>query len=288
MGKWQKKKTRLGLGAHLSVAGGVSRAMVAARELDLRSLQIFTKNANRWHQTAVPVEEAERFRDLKQAWGPYPVMSHNSYLINLASPDRALWNKSLTALIDELQRAELLGLDYLIMHPGAHVGSGVRAGLARIARGIRRVLDRFPDGSTRILLENTAGQGSTLGRTFEELADLLQEIDDPRRVGICLDTCHLFAAGYDLRTRRGYEKTLGELDSWLGAEHVHALHLNDSRGELGSHLDRHEHIGQGRIGRSGFRWLLQDQRFFGKPKVLETPKEGNMDPVNLEVLYSLG
>ncbi len=284
----KKRKQRLCLGSHLSVAGGVSRAVDGAIELGLESLQIFTKNASRWEQKPIDPDEAARFRERRAEWGSgRPVASHDSYLINLASPKRDIRARSIAAFRDELERAELLGLEFLVMHPGAHLGSGLEKGIVLIADAIRRVCDRVPHGSTRILLENTAGQGSTIGRAFRELHDLLEAIDLPDRLGVCIDTCHMFAAGYELRTAKSYEATMRELDELVGADRVHCLHLNDSRGDLGSHLDRHEHIGQGKIGRGGFRRVLRDPRFFGTPKILETAKEDDMDRVNLRVLESL-
>ena len=281
------KKRRLCLGSHLSVAGGVSKAIDAAIELDVGSLQIFTKNASRWHQKPIDADEVGRFKERREAWGEHPIVSHDSYLINLASPDQVLWKRSTDAFKDELQRAELLGLDFLVMHPGAHVGSGVDAGIKRIAEALRKIFNEVPNGSTRVLFENTAGGGSTLGRSFQELRDLADATDASDRVGFCIDSCHLLAAGYEVRNRRGYDATLRELDALIGAENVYCLHLNDSKGDLGSHLDRHEHIGDGKIGLSGFRRLLKDKRFFGTPKILETPKADDMDRVNLERLYSL-
>lgn len=281
------RKRRLCLGSHLPVAGGVSRAVGEARKLGLESLQIFTKNASRWQQKPVDPQEAERFKELREEWGRRPVGSHTSYLINLASPEKALWKKSLAAFVDEIERAETLGLDFLVFHPGSHRGAGARAGIRRVSEALRTVLDRLPDVRTRILLENTAGQGATLGRAFEELREILDLVDAPERLGVCLDTCHLFAAGYELRTPSGYRETMRQLDSVMGAERIFCLHLNDSKGALGSNVDRHEHIGRGHIGTSGFRRVLRDRRFHGKPKILETPKANDMDRVNLKVLENL-
>ena len=279
--------SRLCLGSHLSVSGGSWKAVEEAQSLGLRSLQIFTKNASRWIQRPIHDHEAERFREAVEEWGPYPVTSHDSYLINLASPKEELFQKSIDAFADEIERAELLGLDFLVMHPGAHVGSGVDAAISRIATGMRECFRRIPHVKTRILLENTAGGGSTMGRSFEELRDLLAAIDAPERTGTCLDTCHMFAAGYELRTEEAYQSTMKQLDQTVGARRVFALHLNDSKGDLGSHLDRHMHIGKGLIGRSGFEMVIQDARFDGIPKILETPKEDDMDRKNLALLKRL-
>jgi len=282
----ESKERRLCLGSHLSVAGGAWKAVDEAIALRLRSLQIFSKNASRWEQRPIAEEEAERFRERRAAWGDGPVFSHASYLINLAA-DGELAEKSREALADELDRAATLGLAGVVQHPGAHVGAGVDAGIERIARAARWALERAPPGP-RLILENTAGAGSTLGRSFEELGALLAAIDLPERTGVCLDTCHLLAAGYELRTAEGFAATMAELERRIGAERVQCWHLNDSRGDLGSHLDRHEHIGQGKLGKGAFRLLLADARFFGVPKILETPKEGDADRANLALLRRLG
>ena len=288
MSKRTVKKRRLCLGSHLPVAGGVSRAVEGAIELELECVQIFTKNASRWEQKPTDPDEVARFHALREQWGSdRPVMSHDSYLINLASPDPELWRKSLDAFRDELERARILNLAGVVMHPGAHVGDGVENGLRRCAEGLRRVIDETGDDSPRIVLENTAGQGSTLGRSFAELASLLEQIDAPERTGVCLDTCHMFAAGYDIKKPAGYRAMVEELDELIGADAVCWWHLNDSKGACLSNLDRHEHIGRGELGKAPFRRILRDERFFGVPKVLETPKVDDMDRVNLKVLASL-
>ena len=276
------------LGSHLSVSGGPWKAVEEAIELEIRALQIFTKNASRWVQKPIDPKHVEKFHAAVEEWGAHPLLSHDSYLSNLASPKEELFQKSIAAFADELERAELLGLDFLVMHPGAHVGSGVEAGIERIAAGMREAFDRVPHVKTRVLLENTAGGGSTMGRSFEELRDLLAAIDTPERTGTCIDTCHMFAAGYELRTEEGYQETMKQLDKVLGARRVFALHLNDSKGDLGSHLDRHMHIGDGLIGKKGFQFVMQDDRFAGIPKILETPKVEDMDQQNLSLLEKLG
>ena len=285
---------KLCLGAHLSAAGGVSKAIDGAIALELESLQLFTKNNNRWQSKPIDPKEIERFHQRHEQWGAHrQIFSHGSYLVNLASPDDTLWKKSLAAFIDEYERADALRLTGLVMHPGAHVGSGEEAGLTRVAEGIRQTLDHAPNGNTWILLENTAGQGSTLGRSFEELAQLMEAIDAPERVGVCLDSCHLLASGYDLRSPSSYHEVMRQLQETIGYEFVSCWHLNDSKGTLGSNLDRHENIGEGEVGDSGFRNILRDENFFGVPKILETPKKGGddgdteMDPVNLARLVEL-
>ena len=275
------------LGSHLSVSGGPWKAVEEAIELEIRALQIFTKNASRWVQKPIDPKHVEKFHAAVEEWGAHPLLSHDSYLINLASPKEELFQKSIAAFADELERAELLGLDFLVMHPGAHVGSGVEAGIERIAAGMREAFDRVPHVKTRVLLENTAGGGSTMGRSFEELRDLLAAIDTPERTGTCIDTCHMFAAGYELRTEEGYQETMKQLDKALGARRVFALHLNDSKGDLGIHLDRHMHIGDGLIGKKGSQFVMQDDRFAGIPKILETPKVEDMDQQNLSLLEKL-
>ncbi len=275
------------LGSHLSVSGGPWKAVEEAIELEIHALQIFTKNASRWVQKPIDPKHVDRFHAAIEEWGHHPLLSHDSYLINLASPKDDLFQKSIDAFTDELERAELLGLDFLVMHPGAHVGSGVEAGIERIAYGMKECFERVPHAKTRVLLENTAGGGSTMGRSFEELRDLLAAIDTPERTGTCLDTCHMFAAGYELRTEGGYQETMKRLDKILGARRVFALHLNDSKGDLGSHLDRHMHIGEGLIGKKGFQFVMQDDRFAGIPKILETPKVEDMDLQNLSLLKML-
>ena len=238
-------------------------------------------------QTPISEKDATKFLERRAEWGCGRVVSHTSYLINLGSPKDELFEKSQTALADEFERAATLQLQGVVQHPGAHVGSGVESGIDRIAEGARRVLDAAPEGP-KLLLENTAGQGTTLGRSFEEIASLLEKIDRPERTAICLDTCHLFAAGYDLRTASSYEATMAELEKNLDLSSIECWHLNDSRGELGSNLDRHEHIGEGEIGKTGFELLLSDPRFFEIPKILETAKEDDMDRINLQMLRQLG
>ena len=277
---------RINLGSHLSVAGGPWKALEEAIELELTSLQIFTKNASRWVQKPIDDAAVEKFRARREQWGPGRIVSHTSYLINLGSPKDELFEKSCAALADEFERAARLDLHGVVQHPGAHVGSGLEAGIARIAEGARRVIDAAPAGP-KLLLENTAGAGSTIGRTFAELADLVAQIDRPGRVGVCLDTCHLFASGYDIRDAKTYERTMAELEEHLDLDLIECWHLNDSRGELASNLDRHEHIGEGNIGTEGFRLLLADPRFHGLPKILETAKEDDGDRKNLAVLREL-
>jgi deoxyribonuclease-4 len=282
----------MNLGAHMSIAGGVHRAIARAEEVGATALQIFTRNQRRW--TAPPLSGAavEAFRRARAESTVGAAVAHASYLVNLASPDDALHARSLTVLRDELERAEALGLDALVVHPGAHMGGGADEGLRRIAAGVREILHGTAGFRCRLAFETTTGGGSHLGSTFEELARLLATCGEIERLGICIDTCHVFAAGYDLRDASAYRKTRRLFDSIVGLSHVVAIHLNDSAGKLGGRLDRHAHIGRGRIGAEGFRALLRDDKLAHVPKLLETPKEGTCrgkpwDVENLRVLRAL-
>ncbi len=313
-------------GAHLSIQGGVDKAVERAREIRAECLQIFLKSPSQWRFGPLSDETVARFRAAAREADLAPLVGHASYLVNLASPDRALYERSRRCVLEELDRCKRLGLDWLVLHPGAHVGSGEAAGLARIARALDWLHRRRPDHACRILLETTAGAGTTLCGRFEHLQYLVETCDSeatagrhehapwrghvppaatdarggqncpPRggareRLGICIDTCHLWAAGYDVRTRRGLDETLGRLDEAVGLARVAVVHANDAKGERGSHLDRHEHIGRGRIGREGFRQLVNHPALRDLPFILETPKEGprgrRMDPVNLRALRRL-
>lgn len=275
-------------GAHLSVAGGLHNAVSAAVELGCDTLQIFTKNASQWKAKPLLDEEIRRFRSAVQDAGVRYATAHDSYLINLAAPDDALYRKSIDAFEEEMRRAESLGLDYLVMHPGAHTGSGEDAGLARVAAALDECHARCPQFHVMVLIENTAGQGTTLGYRFEHLAAIIDAVKNPDRLGICFDTCHAFAAGYPIATPRGYASVFDEFDSILGLERLKVFHMNDSVKPLGSRIDRHAGIGLGHIGRPAFRRLVTDPRFRGLPMILETPKEGDagqsMDAINLKLL----
>lgn len=279
------------LGAHVSIGGGVWRALRRGEELGCDTIQIFTKNARSWRSRPLKDEEIEAFRKAKIETGIGPVVAHDTYLINLASPREELYNRSIEALWQELQRAEALGIPWMVIHPGAHMGSGEEEGLYRIARALNLIHQR---GQLRvqILLETTAGQESSLGCNFEHLARILEMLEEDHRIGVCLDTCHLFAAGYDLSTEEGYQRTMEEFDRLVGLERVKAIHLNDSKAPRGSRVDRHEHIGHGQLGLEAFRSILRDERFRDLPFLIETPKGQtptgeDWDRVNLRVLRSL-
>lgn len=280
------------LGAHMSIGGGIWRALERGKALGCDTIQIFTKNARSWRAKPLKGEEIEEFLKVKEATGIDPVVAHDTYLINLASPKEEVYSKSIEALWEELERASALRVPYLVMHPGAHLGSGEEEGLYRIARAINLIHQRGPDLGVMILLETTAGQESSLGWSFEQLARVIEMLEEDHRVGICFDTCHAFAAGYDLSSEEGYRRTFEELDEVLGLERLKVIHLNDSKAPCGSRIDRHEHIGRGEIGLEAFERLLNDERFATLPFIIETPKgqtpEGeDWDRVNLSTLRSL-
>lgn len=280
----------LRLGAHMSIAGGVSQALDRAASVGSNAVQVFTKNNRQWQGPPVDLVDVERWRTTMPEQRIEYAASHASYLINLASPRDDLWEKSLAAQQDELQRACAYQIEHVVLHPGAHTGSGAEAGIARIAAALNRIHAATPDcGRTLTLLELMAGQGSTLGSSFGELRRIVERVEERSRVGICLDTCHAFAAGYDLRSEAGYLAMLEELDRELGLEALKCWHFNDSKGGLGSRLDRHTHIGEGEIGLEGFARILNDARWAGIAMLLETPKEEDLldDVRNLRQLCAL-
>jgi deoxyribonuclease-4 len=276
------------LGAHMSIAGGIHHAFERGLRAGCRTLQIFLKSSSQWKAKALTEEDRELFLEAQRKSRIAPVLAHSSYLINLASPDGALRAKSLAAFVGELERANYLGVPAVILHPGAHRDSGEAVGIAAVAAALDAALDRVPP-PVSILLENTAGQGSSIGRSFEQLASILEGMSNPGRIGFCLDTCHLFAAGYDITTEAGYRRTLRAFDRLIGIERIRAFHLNDSRKQLGSRVDRHTHIGKGFIGLEAFRCLVNDRRFAAVPKIIETPKGDDLqlDRLNLRILRSL-
>ncbi len=278
------------LGAHMSVAGGLHLAFARLRAVGGEALQIFTRNQRQWRAKPIEPEERRLFLEAWEESGRPPVAAHGSYLINLASPAAEVAEKSMLALADELRRCQLLAIPWLVLHPGAHLGSGVEAGLARVAENLDRAL-RQADGAGEVLvlLETTAGQGSSLGATFAELAAIIAQSRHPERLGVCFDTCHAFAAGYDLRSAAAYAATMREFASHLGLDRLRFFHLNDSLQDWGARVDRHAHIGAGRIGLEGFRCLLTDPRFASHPMTLETPKGEDLreDRENLALLRGL-
>jgi deoxyribonuclease IV len=275
----------------MSIAGGLHNALLAAEEHGCATLQIFTKNSNQWKARPLSDEDVALFRQtLRKTRLRYPT-AHDSYLINLASPDEALYQKSIDAFVIELERAERLRLSYLVTHPGAHLGSGEEAGLVRVSQALDEVHRRCPGFKVRTLLETTAGQGTALGHRFEHLARILELVGEPRRLGVCLDTCHVFAAGYALAPAKEYHATMREFGRIIGFSWLRAFHINDSSKAFGSRVDRHAHIGRGQLGLESFRLLVNDPRFRSRPMILETAKEDgtckDMDRVNLATLRGL-
>jgi len=283
------------LGAHQSIAGGYYRAVALAAEIGCDCVQLFTKNNNQWRAKALTDDDAARFQAALTKSGVKHPLAHDSYLINLAAPDEDLWHKSLEAYAIELLRAEHLGIPYVVMHPGSYTTTSEAAGLKRIVQAFDQIHDKVGKLKTKTLLENTAGQGTALGWRFEHLAAIFDGVGEPKRLGVCIDTCHLLAAGYPISNAKNYEATIEKLDRTVGLKLVKAIHLNDSKKDLGSRVDRHEHIGRGKIGLEGFRLLLNDPRFAKVPMYLETPKEDAngepngkvLDQMNLKTLRSL-
>ncbi len=277
------------LGAHMSIADGVENALLRGQSVGCEAIAMFTKNNNQWKAKRLTQDDADRFNAALIETGIKPVVAHTSYLINLASPSAALWKKSIASMEDELKRCELLGIPYLVLHPGSHMGKGVDWGVKRVADAFNRVHDKLPNLRVMTLLEHTAGQGNHLGHLFGELAQMRALIAEKKRIGVCLDSCHLFAAGYDLRKPDAYADVFKRCSDVVGIENVKAWHLNDSKTPLGSRVDRHDHIGKGKIGRAGFRNIMNDPRWRDLPGVLETPKGPEMkeDVINLRVLKAL-
>jgi deoxyribonuclease-4 len=261
------------LGSHMSIAGGMGLAPLRGRQVGCDTIQVFTKSNRQWRAKRLSDEEIQAFKSNLVATAIGPVVAHDCYLVNLAAPRAPLWKQSVAAFREEVERAERLGIPYLVTHPGSHAGGGEAAGIARVAEALNVLHAALPGSRVQILLETTAGQGTSLGYRFEQLAAMLARVEQADRVGICLDTCHVFAAGYDIRSEDGYRKTLEELKAFLGLARLKAIHLNDSQQGLGSRVDRHEHIGDGRLGLAPFRWLLNDPRLRHIPMILETPKD---------------
>ncbi|QDU30117.1 Endonuclease 4 [Anatilimnocola aggregata] len=280
------------LGAHMSIAGGYYKALDAAGALGMETCQVFTKNNNQWRAKEITKAEIGQFADSRQKHNIQHVLSHASYLINMAAEADELWNKSVEGLVVELQRAAALSIPHVVVHPGAGVKLTEEAAIARVSAAINRVHDLAGEVGSQILLENTAGQGTTLGRRFEQLAAIIAGVKLEHRVGVCIDTCHAFAAGYPLGTLPAYTAMWNEFDTLLGRDRLKAMHLNDSKKPLGSRVDRHEHIGHGALGLEPFRLLMNDVRLQQTPMYLETEKAENddgepWDAVNLRTLREL-
>ncbi|MEZ7198683.1 deoxyribonuclease IV [Pseudodesulfovibrio karagichevae] len=277
------------LGAHMSIAGGLHMAFERIMRVEGTALQIFTRNQRQWKAPELSEYDAELFAAAWSQWGDYPVAAHDSYLINLASNKEDLLQRSVLAFAEELRRIETLSIPYLVTHPGSHLGAGVEAGIARYTANLDRAIERSGTKKGLVLLETTAGQGTNLGSTFEELAAIIEASAHPDRLGVCYDTCHTFAAGYDIRTPQTFAATFEAFDRIIGLDRLKFFHLNDTKNAFGSRKDRHEHIGQGEIGVEGFRNLMRDPRFKDIPKTLETPKQEDLqdDVRNLTLLREL-
>ena len=279
------------MGAHFSIAKGFHDAVYQASSYGCNALQMFTKNATTWKERTVTRTEQERFEQAKTDTGIQSIATHTSYLINLASPDPKKHAMSYDALKQELIRSSALKIPFCVLHPGAHMDNGIDTGLLRISKTINRLFSETEEATPRLLLETTAGQGTGLGHTLEQLADIIDKIEQKERIGICLDTCHIFAAGYDIRTQETYARTMDHFESILGLDRLFVIHINDSKKGLGSWVDRHTHIGKGALGVDVFRHILNDERLFHAPKLLETAHtEGEIDWTrrNLDLLRSLG
>jgi deoxyribonuclease-4 len=277
------------LGAHMSIAGGVGNAFLEGKKVDCAAIQIFTKSSRQWAAKPYTKEEIAQFHANRKETGIASVVAHDSYLLNLGSPDPVLRQRSVAAFIDELERCEVLGVTNLIAHPGAHVGAGELEGIRIIAKSLDEVHKACPGYRAKITLEITAGQGSNLGYRFDQIGSMIDATKESDRLRVCFDTEHAFAAGYDIRTKEGYERTFSEFDEAIGLKVLAAFHLNDSKKEFHSRVDRHEHIGKGFIGVEAFRFLMNDKRFWGLPMCLETPKGPDLkeDRENLTLLRSL-
>jgi deoxyribonuclease IV len=276
------------LGAHVSTAGGVARAIDRASTIGCTAMQIFVKNNMQWFAKPLDSAEVRAFCEHPLRNTLRSVFGHSGYLINLAASDPGFHELSMRSLREELERADLLGLPFLVLHPGAHMGQGVEAGLEKVVASLDAIYGMIPEIKTRIALETTAGQGSSLGHTFEELAFILCACREPERLCVCIDTAHLFAAGYDLASAEGVARTFAQFRKLIGFKRLAAIHLNDSKAAAGSRVDRHEHIGKGKIGLQAFQYIMREPRFRSIPKVIETPKGPDMaeDVVNLATLRS--
>ncbi|MBI5326821.1 MAG: deoxyribonuclease IV [Deltaproteobacteria bacterium] len=277
------------LGAHMSIAGGMDKAVERGMALSCTAIQLFTKNSNRWNGKTLQSDEVARFLELKKRSGISHVIAHDSYLINLASSSATLRAKSIAALIDEMERCRTLEIPYIVIHPGAHLGSGEDTGIKNITDSLDIILKRTDGWGVDIALETTAGQGTNIGYIFEHLCRIMSGVEEKDRVKTCLDSCHIFAAGYDIGTNEGYHKVANDFNRLIGFDNLVCFHVNDSKKGLGSRVDRHEHIGNGCIGKKFFELLMNDKRFKNIPKIIETPKDKDAknDKVNLALLKKM-
>lgn len=279
----------MNLGAHMSIAGGLPLALERGRSIGCGSVQLFVKNRNQWRARPLHRGEAAAFREAAGAFRREFILAHSIYLINLASPEPDVRKRSRSGFLEEMRRAERLGIPYIVLHPGSHKGAGEAEGIAAIVRNLDYVFEKTNEDRLIVLLETTAGQGNSIGHSFEQLAEIIAGVERSDRLGVCFDTCHSFAAGYDIRTKRAYNDTFKHFDEVIGLERLGAFHLNDSLKGLGSRVDRHAHIGKGHLGRQAFSHLVNDERFLDRPMILETPKGPDMkeDIRNLRILRGL-
>ena len=277
------------LGAHMSIAGGVDKALEQGERLSCTAIQIFTKNANQWKGKSLEKEDIARFLSLRKKSRISKILAHDSYLINLASGSPALRTKSINALINEMERCRMLSIPYIIIHPGAHLGIGEDDGIKNIVNSLDVILEKTNEWPVGIALETTAGQGTSIGCRFEHLSRIIDGVKYKERIKVCIDTCHIFAAGYDISTDKGYDVVMKEFDRIVGIDRLVCFHVNDCKKGLGSRVDRHEHIGKGALGQLPFRLLMNDERFADIPKIIETPKDKDMknDRRNLAVLRKM-
>ncbi len=278
------------IGAHMSIAGGLHKAFERADLVNCTAMQIFTKNSNQWRDPVLSSDDIAKYRQARKNSKVRMVVSHDSYLINLCGASDALLEASRKAFVEEMRRCDLLAIKYLIFHPAAHTVMDRREAVRTVGDSLNYAHRSTKNSKVVTLIETTAGQGTTLGSSFGEIAEMISLVNDKTRIGVCIDTCHIFAAGYDIRTIAAYEQTMSDFDRIIGFDLLHAIHLNDAKKPLNSRVDRHEHIGKGEIGKGAFGLIMNDDRFAGIPKVLETPKgdEGyKMDIVNLQILRSL-
>jgi deoxyribonuclease IV len=274
----------------MSIAGGLDLSIERGAAIGCTAIQLFNKSNNQWAARPLGDAEVERFRSARTRAGIGPVVAHDSYLINLCSPDDALYARSIGAVVEEMERCRRLGVECLVVHPGGHMGQGEEFGVRRMARAIDEIHGRLPGDGTEIAIETMAGQGTIIGHRFEQIAAILAAVKRPERLGVCLDTCHVFAAGYDLRTPKTYAETMRRFDGEIGLRRLRVVHVNDSKKEMGSRVDRHEHVGKGFLGLGAFRLLMNDPRFQRVPLLLETPKDETTckeDVQNLTTLIGL-
>jgi len=282
--------TKMQFGAHESIGGGVFNAIERGQKATCDTIQMFNKSNSQWRAKKLTTEEVDKFFEMIESTGVTVAVSHTSYLINIASPDKALNEKSYAALKEEMERCQLLKIPTLVFHPGSHVGSGEELGMDTIARNVTKLFKELgPDNTVTLLLETTAGQGSNLGYTFEQIAYMIDKVENNKMLGVCMDTCHVFAAGYELSDAKGYKETIKKFDDIVGLDRLKIIHMNDSKKEFGSKRDRHEHIGKGFIGLDGFRNIVNDPKLKHIPMILETPKGDDLaeDIENLKVLRGL-